>query len=423
MVKGFKKIIIALSLGIISVGISGCGTDLQNFAETTYPQAIADRGEANKKIAAKFKDLGALSEASYEKVCQNIDKQVEKYQKTDNKTASLLGSAVSEYRVLAENNPSYVTVINEDVSYDVYKGEEIDLGSGKQSYDYFWDIAVPTSFNKSPSLGELNLSHFVISNYLCATKFNKKFYNNSFYSRNEQDVKPIELISQDVKDEINQHLKAQVYVLRQDIATVDGMSTTDGIISMVQQAMGDGDSKSVNVELLNNYFSPAVDEDNKPVYLIDLEDEEYDIIKNSRTNSGDKDEPGYDLILDQYNEDVLKVRFTEFDSSAYDKLNELIGLNVNKYLFVNSGKSDWRVYIMEYPISVIDELTDNGDNTVNVSFKESGLGINIKTGSFVKYDPDGESFLMAGKEVTTNDYYLTTSGAQNNNEFGYHHLY
>ena len=420
-----KKKLLGILLGIgVMLTASGCGTDLQEFAKNTYPQAIQDRVNANIDIARKFNDLGALSDKTLASLEKHMQDQANKYKKSDDKTASLLGSAVSEVRVLGDDLPSYVTVIYEGISYDIYKGVPISIGAiPEQAYDFFWDIAVPSNFDKDPAFGtekksnELNLSHFVISNYLAATKFNSiTFARNTWYPRDAADVKPIELVSKDVKDELNKNLKAQIYILRPEIATMDGMSSVDGIINMVQQACQGDD---INTEMLNNYFCAAVDSNNEPLYLIDLDDDSYNLIDVSESNDGSKNEPGYDLILSQYDEEVLKVRFTEFNAEAFDKLNALIGLNPDKYKFAHSGKTDWRVYLMEYPVSVIDSFEENADGDIDVTFEKSGLGINLFTGQFVKYETDSNGeFLPAGKVITSDDYYLTTHGAQNNNEVG-----
>ena len=236
-----KRLILLLTVLIMCVNVSGCGTDLQSFAKNTYPQAIQERVNSNIRIAEKFNSLGALSDESLNSLKTHMQQQANKYKTTDNKTASLLGSAVSEYKALDGSTglPKYVTLIDDDgVSHDIYYDNPIlPLPTGDKNVDYIWKKSVVKNLNTSPSIDELHLGHFVISNYLASTKFNSKWYNNNeWYTRDDADVKPIELVSEDVKDEINKNLKAQIYILRSDIATIDGMSTVDGIMSMVNQA-------------------------------------------------------------------------------------------------------------------------------------------------------------------------------------------
>ena len=503
--KKTKCLMIVSVIGLSSFSLTGCGSALQNFAETTFEASIVNRGEANKTLAKKYYDSGIISSGTYNKICSNIDKQVEQYtsglinevettktEKTDNsnttttntntsskktnssksdssdksdksdskksksdskksksdstetttttntnstdtKTTSNsnekvtketshvatekvdnIASAVKQYKVLSGSKPEYVTYIDKDgVSHDVYKNNADGYGLTQ-----VWNT--PVSSSKPENMdGTLTGSHFIISNYLQATKF-KNINGGTECSTNtwltNPSCEPIDLIG-DISEDINAKLRAQVYVLRSDIATLDDCSTTDGIAAIIQSSVKK--NGEVDASKLSNYFVRALDKNGNPVKLVADDDHSYDLFADSKDNTdANVDVVGKDLVIQQYKEDVLSLKFHEFNYGTYEKLQDLIGLNQGKYIFYQSD-SGWIAYLMEYPVSVVNKMTDNGDDTVAVDFEKSGLGINFQTGKFIKYDSDGKGgWKVSGKAVTTNSQYLTTSSAANNSSLG-----
>lgn len=145
-----------------------------------------------------------------------------------------IAGAVKYYRVLGDSEPSYITYIDDDgISQDVY----VD---NPGSFANVWINHVSSSKPEEESdPGKLTGSHFIISNYLQATKF-KSINGGTGCSINtwleNPSCTPIDLIG-DISEDINAKLRAQVYVLRSDIATLDDCSTTDGISAIIQSAV------------------------------------------------------------------------------------------------------------------------------------------------------------------------------------------
>jgi len=156
----------------------------------------------------------------------------------------------------------------------------------------------------------------------------------------------------------------------------------------------------VNLELdkaiqhLSNYFVEATDNSGNPIYLLD--DKEYNMVQISRKqpDGEHKVEPGYDLRISQYNiEDVMDLVIAELNQEAYNNLAGELGLDATRIHLVKHG-AEWKAYLMIYPISVINSLTltedkdSGGYERVEAGIKKSGLGINLKTGKFIKYGFD-----------------------------------
>lgn len=433
----FKKSIFAGLVMATAFSLTGCESGLQDFAESTLPQAIRDRGEINKQLAADFVTIGALSEKQYESVCDNIEKQVDKYTKTgDNgemsaQVLSTVAQSVSQYTLGGSGTPSYVVYIDDD---NVSHNMEYEPGSYADSYYAYKenDEVVYKVLNSTYAMSYKNgnaLSNFIISNYLDVYQFGHAGRGEgdvgATIERPEKKIEPIQLISDDVAKSLNKLTKAEVYILRDDILAQTGESTLDGVIAMVQKAVNEP-SKADQQRLLANYFCKAKDDKGNNITLIDAEDQTFDLIQQSKPNDGSKNEPGYDLVIGQYDmEDCIHVRFTEFSQEAYDVLDKFVGQGSSRYFLVPSHDGSWKAYLMQYPVYTINTMTDlrNENNEVMVDFKKSGLGINLMTKQFVKYKSTGvnefdEMQATAIEMEEGEDYYLTLLASQNNDEEG-----
>ena len=419
-----KKIILLGLLTISTLMLTSCKSGLQDFAESTLPQAIRDRGEANKQLAHDFVTIGALSEAQYQKICENIDKQVAKYAATTDsgnvstKTLGTVALAVSHYTLGGEGVPSYIVFMDDDdVPHNMVHDE--DRYVYKEEGSVVAEVLDDTKVDANKD--ELVLSNFIISNYLHVYEFGHS-KEASEVQPLPKDIEPIQMISKDVADSLNNLSKAQVYILRDDILAQTGESTLDGAIAKVQDAVNEPD-KTNQQRLLANYFCQAKDNNGEYITLIDRDDETYDLIQDSAANDEDKNELGYDLIIGQYDmEDCIHVRFTEFNQEAYNALNKFVGQDTGRFFLVASDDGSWKAYLMQYPVYTINTMTDlqNEDNEVMVDFKKSGLGINIMTGKFVKYESTGVNEFddMQATSVEASDYYLTLMASQNNDAEG-----
>ena len=450
-----KKIILVTVCIISCLGLTGCGTSLTEFAGSTLPVALKERGETNKRIAKQFMDINALSESQYEAICKDIDKQIAKYvSETDSgeidnnvamKKLSNIAPAVTRMSLTSPSNkfPSSVQ-FTEDEDTKTYYLVNMESGinyheAGQTAGYYLVDPSVYVETNeayKHKGNKDANMvASYVMSNYLTFDVQGGKNYEDGNDTVNipDNEVRPIELVSKNVKDDINKALKAKLYVLRQDILTTNDINTLDSLIANVNKTIDSNIKDSKKAAEFNAYFTSAVDKNGDPIYLIDPDDKDYDIIRDSRPNPGTENRPGYDLMIDQ--DDLtraLDVRFTEFDSVAYELLEKYISAE-NIYLLHDSD-GEWRAYLMVYPIDVVDSLKlcnrsedwakdDGGFENVEVTFKKSGLGINIKTGQFVKYkyDENKADFDYTDSELIntdTNNLYLTLTPSQNNDATG-----
>lgn len=456
-----KKIILVTVCIISCLGLTGCGSGLQDFAESTLPQAVRDRGEANKQTAALFYSIGALSEAQYKEVCNNIDKQVKKYAPTadngeidENTSKKILGTvsaAVSKLHLSIPGNqmPSYVVGYDSDGAPIQFEGKNLadhgwnyyyDLiyNESTQTYTYYESKTVKSNWDdrwkSKPGNDDMWLTNFVMSNYLAFKTFDGKYGSDEWIDIPDEKIEPIEMVSEDVSESINKAVKAKLYVLKSDMVNTNDLNALDGLMANVQQTINSNDKPRQKAAELNAYFAEARDENNDPIYLIDPDDESFDMVQESKPNDGSKNEPGYDLIIGQYDmDDCIHVRFSEFNQATLDKLNEFIGQNIKKIWLLQDGEGEWRAYLMAYPIETIKSMTlcenknawsgfdwakdDGGYSTVGVEFEKSGLGVNIMTGQFIKYKRVGNSWDYSDGELVdlpTDQLYLTLTPAQNN---------
>ena len=464
MKKSLIKKIILVTVCIISCfGLTGCGSGLKDFAQSTLPQAIRDRGEANKQTAALFYSIGAISESQYIKMCEHIDKQVKKYapeakngEIDDNTSKKILGTvsgAVSKLHLSTPNNqtPSYVVGYDDNETPIQFDGMPYD------TWNYYYDYKVNSDgtlswgggtnpawakvksntsdgWKTKPGDSDMILTNFVMSNYLAFKTFGGTYGSDEWIDIPDNKIEPIELVSEDVSEDINKAIKAKLYVLNSDMITTNDLNALDSLIANIQQTINSNDKPKQKAAELNAYFIEARDESNEPIYLIDPDDDSYDMVQVSKANGGSYNEPGYDLIIGQYDmEDCLHVRFMEFNTAALDKLNEFIGQNIKKIFLLQDGEGEWRAYLMAYPIETIKSMTlceeksewasndwakdDGGYSTVGVEFEKSGLGVNLMTGQFIKYKRVGNSWDYSDGELldlTTDQLYLTLTPAQNN---------
>lgn len=463
MKKSLIKKIILVTVCIISCfGLTGCGSGLQDFAESTLPDAIRKRGDANKQTASMFYSIGALSEDQYNSICKDIDKQVKKYapdmdnssssEDVGKKVLNTLSVAVSKLHITCPDNnlPSYVTYTDDDgESHKLYgyDGERdgtsvgwnyAALENGKRVAPYVKSDegeAYCKKVDKNGKVGDsFGIAGFVMSNYLAFNTFGGKYGTEEYIDIDSNEIEPIQLVSADAKDAINKAVKAKLYVLNNDMINTNDLNALDSVIANIQQTVNSNDKPKQKAAELNAYFVEARDENDEPIYLIDPDDPDFDIIQTSKSNDGSHNYPGYDLIVGQYDlDDCLHVRFTEFNQDVIKKLNTFVGQNIQKTWLLQDGEGEWRAYLMAYPVETIKSMTlceekgewasndwakdDGGYSTVGVEFEKSGLGINLMTGQFIKYKRVGNSWDYSDGELVdlpTDKLYLTLTPAQNN---------
>lgn len=434
-----KKITTLLVILGMSMSLTSCKSGLQTFLETNIGQILDDRADANKKCAKDFASIGLISDKQAETMINNIDTQIAAYKKQATKTTKNtdgstnvttstaldhIASSISQYSLGGNGSPGYITFTTDKGEPRRMPWKSVDEGKalGKSGSGYYdsadgnW-VSDDTLLDSSQ---DWSLPNFILSNYI-HTKYypdntNQVPGSGGTFLVDDKLIEPINLVGDaDSIDPLNSFTKLEVYVLKPDILKSTKEATLDGAIAKIQSTIDKNDTDG-----LLDYFVAAKDSNGNNITLIDKNDITMNLIAPSKPNPGDKNEPGYDLIVHQYEKDVAHVRLIEFNYEARDKLGSLIGLDTERYYIVKNtkGESAWKAFLMEYPVQKINKLKNNGDN-VDVTFAQSGLGYNIKTGQFVKYARvNGSWDTSKSSAIDCDDYYLTTSAAQNNDAEG-----
>jgi hypothetical protein len=421
------KIIIPLILLMSLFALTACSSGLQEFAETTLPEAIKDRGEANRTMVGKLEAAGLISETTATNLKNNIDKQIATYTKTEadgtisDKMLSTVQGAVSKYHLGGEGSPSYITYIKDDgTSYNLTYDSDNDEYSNSTA-----GVSVSDS-SMVDSTATVPMPLFIMSNYLHVMSFGQDGImpdkdSDGKYTVTRTVSEPIQMISD--ANILDQNVDAKIYVLKTDITSVNGTNTIDGVIAAIESTknMTDGAARQ---NILNEYFELAKDSTGKTISFVteDLADGlislsvDNDDITNTKT--------GYDLIIGQYDmEDCVHVRFYEINSDKYEEINKLLGTDTTEIYFVKGGDSGVNAYVMQYPIQVVDyfKYSDTDDN-VEITFKDSGLGVNLWTGKFIKYQEATNGRTSAndnfdyttGEDINIDEFYLTLNPSQEN---------
>jgi len=438
------------------MGLSGCGkSTMQNFAMTTLPQALSERANANIELAKKFHLINAISDEDYSNIVSNINDQLARYLEgvtdSEDETSTIDNTVVSEsidavrrlHIAGIGTNPALPDELDVIVDEQI---EKLVLNSDKTAYctmgtadEHVYYMPYPDE-NHSFDSGETLASH-VMSNYVAYKRLKADSRNDEILYRQNKNIEPIQffttryddasekhIIEDSMAEKLNSITKSKLYVLRTDIVNNYGTNELDQLMANVQAALegtsGDKTSADMDkaIQHLSNYFVEATDNSGNPIYLLD--DKEYNMVQISRKqpDGEHKVEPGYDLRISQYNiEDVMDLVIAELNQEAYNNLAGELGLDATRIHLVKHG-AEWKAYLMIYPISVINSLTltedkdSGGYERVEAGIKKSGLGINLKTGKFIKYGFDETTGKFDENDVTEIDaeeFYLTITPSQN----------
>lgn len=432
-----KKLATIAMLLTVMLSCVGCKSSLKTFADSTLKVDLMQRAEDNKEMASKFHAIGVLSDDQLKVINDTIDAQLKEYigEAGDTVTSEQLGvlaTAVSQYKIGGAGvGPSEIVVLDDDddsissVLPAAFKDDGTPIGYKGKVGNVSVTVKNDTWDEKSSQglfgMGDQKkLPNFIISNFLHTYEFNNNVNGTAstdpvgigtVVQRDDSVINPIKLISDDAVETLNNLTKIDVYVLKPDVFTTDNTGSIDGILKKIKEVTEPENERSQQ-RMLNEYFTLAKDENGNKITLFE-DTEENNIIAVSKPNPGDKAEPGYDMIVGQSDlTDAIRVKFVEFNSEAYDKFNTLVGLDTSKMFLAKDSQGCWKAYLMEYPIYIIDKFTNNGDN-VDVKFQKSRLGINLKTGKFVKYPSN--SWVGTEVNLTGSDEYLTIKSAANNN--------
>lgn len=440
----FKKIIYSVTLMCLALSLIGCGNSLTKWSSTSLPGYLRDRAESNKNIVKQYQALHALSDSQAKTIIKNIDNTVDKLLSDldideDNglysdATLALISSSVSKYR-LATNalgqHPNTIELTTDSGEPIVYTWSNDPNGDGDTSdKNYVSSVVTAPAVEKDSwysttkdNSAPLELSSFVISNYLHVFSYGKGLDGTNIeqprsVTRDKSEISALELVS--MEDSINDNIRCKIHVLKPTINTTDNTGSLDGVFAQIHTIINSSDADKEKIEKLNNYFQ-TLNINNEDIYYIPKDNEDYKMVKETKLDYG-TDKLGVDMSIDQGDDftNALYVRLKEFNQDTFNRIEELKNSSPDAYVILSDADSGWHAYLIEYPISVIDSFTDNG-TSVDVSFKQSGLGVNLRTGKTIKYqqNDDGTFDYSKSKIIETNGVpYLTSDAAVNENAVG-----
>ena len=210
-------------------------------------------------------------------------------------------------------------------------------------------------------------------------------------------LEAIPIVETGYQDLINNRLKVPIYVLKTqtDINDVDNNMGLDGIIEMVAKATED--PENIDDGILANYFQ------NTGMSLLDLSDETLEVIRDTESNGSGSNKLGSDLIIEQCGLDAMHIRLKEFNPDVIDMLYKIAGSGNGKFIFSNG-----KLYLMEYPVYMISDITSINDSEYNIGIKKSDLYISLLTQDVYRRNSKGQA-----SKIEMVDGYYTFKGAEN----------
>lgn len=460
-----KKIIIVLIVILSTCTITACtgkSDASATFINNNLPEEISKRFDANLKIIEALNKSGFISDTSYNKYVKDIKNMMANYSSTqlkltenglNNGDTTILKAItcmrVYSYEALGMSgftdkieytldgksrdtvSVRYSKERDSDYTENIYGEESINYFcmSNAMIYGFTGDVSAPNG-TKSEALlnnrgttnemlrgltthmGQLqwkkgDITYIVGKDQKPGSGFTSAKEGKYFDWHAPEDSKelvPYPVISEDLAQEISEKMNYTIYVLKPDIATVDGQSTLDGVVEIVNKAASydlsiPSNAQTIN-NLLRNYFVPLKDESGNAIKILDLVPGGTDYITHSLiqdskpvslSDYNTEQKCGYDLVISQadVNKPIMSIRFHEFDQDAYDNLKLMLGLSEDvKYLFVQGNGTTNICYLLEYPVFALEDIyEDSSDNTkVCGIFANSGLGINLYSGKIIKYN-------------------------------------
>ena len=426
-----------MTFGMI-ITLAGCA--LPSTLRDGLNDAFNDRAEQNKNIADQLYNSGLLRKDTYEQIVKNIENKLSNVAnsmgESDEDMQNLLKACVG-WRIPVE--PDHIEYSEDGKVWWYVHGTGhtpcTDIDSpvknvcteghkGIQCADFY------NQFVTSFLVANESLSRVVKNNVPCVIGTGAK-------------IKPIEVISESLVEQINEQLSVPIYVLKTDVGS-NGRVGLDTIVNDIQSA-SNMKGKAEAEQILSQYFEAATyvdkkDGKTKALTVMDPTDPKQQVVRittssyndtsdptvfsgtpiskeytyyNGMANFPDQSQgnkPGLDITVSMSGEPVLAVRLIEFNQEAISTLINKVGLNENRYLVVNG-----RAYLMEYPIGYIEGFTENESRTGFKSIiKQSQLGFNLITGKFSKFElNDDNSVSNNSVTIADDDPYLTYNGVEN----------
>lgn len=406
-IKKVAMLILAICMPLL---LSGCGIDVPLDAIDNLYNSLNNRVAANQNIATELYRAGLMTEANYNTIQERINKTykdlVAKLNSTDDNEVmdgfKILMPAVVDWRLVPNRG--------------------LDCSEGHTGSD------------------------------CCEEQANSSFILNCIYSQQAGElsklarldnsnatISPIELVDPNSADQIMETMNYPIYVLNEGVSL-------DDVKAFLDQYSTANSFTDEFFQKSDNYFHELKDKDGNTVTLLDPTKEENQLIAISKSekeafadivNDDDKvvspakldnrwdlahnysrsNVPGIDMVITQHQSfDVMVVRFREFNTAAYEKIRNTLGLGEQKYM-VTATENGGRVYLLQYPVGYISgfELSADGQSFTSTIAK-SNLEINIKTEKIYKVTGDSvnvtdvDALKARETEVDLNNAYISLSG-------------
>ena len=407
--------------------LTSCG--LPKELEASLETNFTGRATQNENIAKELYGAGIISETTYDRIIKSIDDNLRKLSSdvaSDKSSAQNLLKAVVGWRIVPEDDhPVYDT-------------------DGSIKYYYHSGTLTPTTVYDAREQCESWYGQF-LTNYLVNYDISMVENNVPAVGGNSGKINPIEVIPESLVEQLNKELSIPIYALKGSITGQSGEGL-DVVIAAIEAASQEKNQTKAE-QLIAQYFEAVTYKDSsgnkREATLLDPSDPEQQLVRvtsqtydvgydfdgtkfdmktvdaatskngstiNFPTTSSDVgNEPGIDMVVFTAGEPIMTVRLVEFNSKAVAELRARTGLSEKRYLVVNG-----RAYLMEYPLGYIDGFKETEDGTAYDSvIKRSGLGFNLLTGNFTKYNKDADgNYTNESVVVSKEDPYLTYDGAQ-----------
>ena len=99
----FNRVMNLICCILCTTMLVGCGSKLNIMLEETIPEAINSRVTTNEGIAGQFKEMGLLSEKTFNKMCEDMNNQAKSFERDakaqSGKALGNLMACVSAYYV------------------------------------------------------------------------------------------------------------------------------------------------------------------------------------------------------------------------------------------------------------------------------------------------------------------------------------
>lgn len=462
-----KRLILIAILSLSTVLLSGCGSSLAQYVRSDYPTQVTERAEANKDVAADLNKSGYISDELYTKLCEQIDSATQRaLAKVDQEAVNVDGTV----------NIDAISGMAKSISWvQLHRPQFVEIldNNNKSGLEYFSGSFLSKKVDDGKSLSSFVLSNYLYGSYFGKKKDESDAIYSQWIEMDKPD--PVDFFgkcSEELEAALNEKFKLPVYVLDAEKITKTD-SSMDEVLASIQQAINNGDINGLTqyfselkdkdgktVTLMDDDFkitgiskTNTDNSHNEPGYDLMMKQTLYysecggkgncacwvydDKAKKWKCTCGNCEANGCssggfnggnagcgswrdgkggceDTNCARPHEiTVATIQFNEFDSDQVRKLKDTIHNNEKSYYFQVGSNGTAAAYLLEYPVSVIDEFKrDTDDNTkiVGTLNNNSGIGINIGTGKLISYDSDGNGgYKLSGTTVETDDTYLTTA--------------